>query len=199
MEYLLLLALILYLAPWMAAEGIEHPDANTILALTLGLGWTGIGWLVAARWVYRDWPRETPPPQLVLLGPDSPAPRTRSPAAALGRAALAAGTLFAVGALFLALPISSAEDASLRFAVIDRPDAQVRLGPGAGWPVVGPLPAGCRVRVLEYEGAWRRVWRLPDCVSGESGRNGWIRMEMLRAVPAPEDTDDAPPSRPRSG
>ena len=38
MEFLLVFLLILYLAPWVLAESIEHRRANTILALNLGLG-----------------------------------------------------------------------------------------------------------------------------------------------------------------
>ena len=50
MEFLLVFLLILYLAPWVLAESIEHRRANTILALNLGLGWTGLGWVIALVW-----------------------------------------------------------------------------------------------------------------------------------------------------
>ena len=43
MEYLFLVLFILYIAPWVLAESIEHRSANAILLLNLGLGWTGIG------------------------------------------------------------------------------------------------------------------------------------------------------------
>ena len=54
MEYALFLVILLYLLPWMLAEAIEHPRRAWILALTLGLGWTGLAWVLGLAWVWRD-------------------------------------------------------------------------------------------------------------------------------------------------
>lgn len=36
-----------YLMPWIAAVAREHPRHGAILAFTLLLGWTGLGWMAA--------------------------------------------------------------------------------------------------------------------------------------------------------
>jgi hypothetical protein len=39
--------LVIYLLPWIAAVAGQHPQDQGILAVTLLLGWTGVGWLAA--------------------------------------------------------------------------------------------------------------------------------------------------------
>ena len=41
---------VLYLAPAIVAYLRRHRSAHAILFLTVALGWTGLGWLVAAIW-----------------------------------------------------------------------------------------------------------------------------------------------------
>ena len=48
MEYVILVAFLIYLAPWMLAEGVGHPRAKGILWLNLVLGWTVVN-------MKRDW------------------------------------------------------------------------------------------------------------------------------------------------
>ncbi len=179
MEYLLLLFFLAYLAPWVLAEGIGHRHANLILALTLGLGWTGVGWAVAMGWVVRDWPHEPTPPKLVLLRPGmvlvDPA-RGRAKAFAMGLAALALLALIALAVLATAEPPTL----EWRSAEVVLDSASVRGGPGEAWPVVGALGVGCPVSVLAREGAWRHVWRLEGCGETRSARGGWVRVESLR-------------------
>jgi Superinfection immunity protein len=39
-----------YLFPWLIALWRAHPQSVPILLLTLFLGWTGLGWVVALIW-----------------------------------------------------------------------------------------------------------------------------------------------------
>ena len=186
MEYLFLLIFLLYLAPWVFAESIEHRSSTTILFLNLGLGWTGVGWLAAAGWVYRDWPREVAPPELVLVRPGEesrPSPARRALVPGLASLALVAG----VALIARSTPTEVAPEWAI--AEVDRATARVHLGAGTDWPEVGSLGSRCRVRVLEREGGWMRVWRLDGCDEVMSGRSGWVRMEALR--PAPDATRQA--------
>lgn len=182
MEYLLILLVIFYLSPWVLAESIEHRRANAILFLNLGLGWTGIGWLAAAGWVYRDWPRPAKRPALVVVRPDA-APRPDAWRRALPPSLASLALVAAVAT------ISSLDPAQGRsgweLAEVGHTTASVHLGAGSDWPAIGRLPARCRVRVLEREAGWLRIWRLDDCGDGMPGRAGWTRMEALRAVPGP--------------
>jgi hypothetical protein len=182
MEYLFLLLFLFYLAPWVLAESIEHRSANTILFLNLGLGWTGIGWLAAAGWVYRDWPRETPRPQLVLVQPGAIAQPPQWRRAVVPTLASLALVVCVAGIARLGQTDVAPE---WEIAEVDRATTRIHLGAGHEWPEVGRLGARCRLRVLEREAGWLRVWRLDGCEEGMAGRSGWVRMEALR--PAPED------------
>ncbi|GEM_PF-6839425 len=181
MEYLFLFFFVLYIAPWVAAESIEHRSANAILFLNLGFGWTGVGWLAAAGWVYRDWPRETSPPNLVVVqaGSTPQTPRWRR----------ASGPFFAalllVGAVAGTLALFTTDGApTWKFAKVGRVGASVHLGAGRDWPTVGRLDEACRLRVLDRDGSWLKVWRLDGCDAGMAGRSGWVPVDALR--PAPE-------------
>ena len=44
------LAFLLYIVPAVVAWDRQHPQVRWIWALTLVLGWTGIGWLLALIW-----------------------------------------------------------------------------------------------------------------------------------------------------
>lgn len=49
-----LIALVLYLLPWLIAAARSHRNALAIFFLNLLLGWTFLGWVVALVWsVYR--------------------------------------------------------------------------------------------------------------------------------------------------
>lgn len=178
MEFVAVSLFVVYLMPWILAEAIEHPRSGWILALTLGLGWTGIGWLAACLWLMRDWPRAPRRPKLALV--------TRDPIVAAGfdgswRGLAAVGLLASIGvAIWSSAPDSSRGPAGGP-AELDRPRVVVRMGPGERWPSVGELLAPCRVDLVERVGAWHRVWRLEDCAGSMQGRAGWVRMEMLRA------------------
>ena len=179
MEFLALALFIFYLAPWVLAESIEHRRANAILFLNLALGWTGIGWLAAAGWVYRDWPREVSPPNLVVVRPGpvvQPPNWRRAVVPALVSLVLVAGVATVAG-----LSPSTTEP-DWEIGEVDRANARVHMGAGSDWPEIGRLDARCRVRVLEREGGWLRVWRLEDCGEGMTGGAGWVRMEALRSA-----------------
>jgi ABC-type transport system involved in cytochrome c biogenesis permease component len=45
---------LLYIAPFLLALNRRHSRRWWILALTLGLGWTGIGYLVALAWALTE-------------------------------------------------------------------------------------------------------------------------------------------------
>lgn len=47
------LAFLFYIIPALIAWDRQHPDVRWIWALTLLLGWTGIGWLLALIWALR--------------------------------------------------------------------------------------------------------------------------------------------------
>jgi hypothetical protein len=49
---LVLLALSLYFLPAIVAHRRGHHNASAITVLTLFLGWTAIGWIVALVWAY---------------------------------------------------------------------------------------------------------------------------------------------------
>lgn len=44
------LVVALYLLPWLIAAGRDHHQRSAICLLTLLLGWTGLGWIVALIW-----------------------------------------------------------------------------------------------------------------------------------------------------
>jgi hypothetical protein len=45
--------LLLYIIPALVAWDRQHPNVRSIWALTILLGWTGIGWLLALVWAFR--------------------------------------------------------------------------------------------------------------------------------------------------
>ena len=47
------LGFLFYIIPALVAWDRQHPDVRWIWALTLLLGWTGIGWLLALIWALR--------------------------------------------------------------------------------------------------------------------------------------------------
>lgn len=54
-EALLIAAAIvfcLYMLPWLIALMRKHPSGGAIFFLTLLLGWTGIGWIIALIWSF---------------------------------------------------------------------------------------------------------------------------------------------------
>lgn len=183
MEYVFIAAFVLYLAPWMAAEAIEHRRATTIGFLTVGLGWTGVGWLAAATWVARDWPRERPPrPDLVLVASAAAASAIDAPAPPrLPRAAAVALLVLALcgAAHGLRVLANAPAEPEWTHARVAEARAVLRMGPGERWGALGGLTQSCPVRVLEREGAWRRVWRLEGCDAETRARTGWVRIESL--------------------
>ena len=48
------LGFLLYIVPALVAWQRQHPQVRWIWALTLGLGWTGIGWLLALIWALQS-------------------------------------------------------------------------------------------------------------------------------------------------
>jgi CHASE2 domain-containing sensor protein len=50
----LMIAAAAYLAPAIIAAVRKHPNTGAILAVTLLLGWTGIGWIVAFIWSWTN-------------------------------------------------------------------------------------------------------------------------------------------------
>ena len=51
-------AFLFYIIPALIAWDRQHPDVRWIWALTLLLGWTGIGWLLALIWALRTTGRQ---------------------------------------------------------------------------------------------------------------------------------------------
>ncbi len=188
MEYALFLVILLYLLPWMLAEAVEHPRRAWILALTLGLGWTGLVWVLGLAWVWRDWPRPSRRPVLRLVDPGVvPAPSPRSARwrrwrrrLVLGGGGLALATL--LGWLVLRpperMPVSGV-------AWLSRDGVAIRMGPDERWHRLGELGRPCRLGLLEREGRWRRVSRLGECAGSMRGRLGWVPVDALRRVVQP--------------
>jgi hypothetical protein len=48
------LAFLFYIIPGLVAWDRQHPQVRWIWALTLVLGWTGIGWLLALIWALQS-------------------------------------------------------------------------------------------------------------------------------------------------
>ncbi len=178
-EYVLFAAFLLYLLPWLIAEGLEHPRRGWVLALVLPLGWTGVGWLGALAWMIRDWPRAPRRPQLAVVHPgQNPGAVARWRRAA---AVVAGVLLLAAGAgWWLDGPASRAP--ARGEAELARSRVELRMGPSARWPSLGDVQAPCRFAVVERKGAWRRVWRTGECAGSMHARSGWVRMELLRPL-----------------
>lgn len=178
MEYVVFLALLLYLLPWLVAAGYEHRRESWILALVVGLGWTGVGWLAALVWAWSGRPR--PAPVLHVAGrppPIEPPSRWR-----LSLRGVAVGLAATCGVAFVAWQLSLPPDrvpisgtASLLAA-----NVPVHRGPGVGWPSVGSLESPCTLHLLESVGEWRRIWRTQGCAGSMSGNAGWLPASQLR-------------------
>lgn len=56
MELLLIfvLTLIVYFLPTIIANRRYHKNSSAIFVLNLLLGWTGLGWAIAAIWAYTN-------------------------------------------------------------------------------------------------------------------------------------------------
>ena len=63
------LAFLFYIIPALVAWGRQHPDVRWIWALTLLLGWTGIGWLLALIWALRTMGAQRGHPHARPTGP----------------------------------------------------------------------------------------------------------------------------------
>ncbi|MGH0038402.1 MAG: superinfection immunity protein [Myxococcota bacterium] len=183
MEYVIVGALLVYIAPFTVAAGRDHPRARSILALNLALGWTGIGWLAALAWA---WPERThrprlyavPPSELLRPGSETsarPWDRVRLAAAA---AALATAAVLAAPGAWPAAPWWPEPQRGAFAARVERLGAAgaplhrspVRLGGFAE-----ALPPGCEVWVVEHRGGWKRVWKTAECRARAPGRaEGWI-------------------------
>jgi hypothetical protein len=190
MEFVFLGLTILYLVPWMVAEGLEHPRRGWILALVVPTGWTGIGWLAALAWALAA-PTRPPPPRRRLhvvgrsLAPPSPSPLRRSlPWLLRGALVLCVCGGALAGLAWLSARPPQRMPASGTARLIHGA-AEVRDGPGEGWRTVGTLDAPCTVRLLETQGGWLRFWRLGECPGSMSGGSGWVRdASLVRLDPA---------------
>jgi hypothetical protein len=69
MPVLILISLVLYFAPTLAALGRSHRQALAIGLLNLFLGWTVVGWVAAIVWAV------TNPPAPVVIYQPGPAPQ----------------------------------------------------------------------------------------------------------------------------
>ncbi len=187
MEYVLFLAILFYLLPWMLAEAIEHRRRLPVLVLTLALGWLILPWIAALVWVLRDWPRAPRRPVLRVVDPSDP------PRPLLSRTSMGLRSLLWIGSpLILVLIVGWLALQPPRrlpasgLARLSRERVLLRMGPDLRWPGVGELEAPCRVGLLEREGAWRRVSRMDGCGGSMRGRLGWMRVEALILEPQPQ-------------
>lgn len=182
MEFVLAGLIVVYLMPWVIAEGLRHPRANAIMWLVLLGAWTAVGWVAALLWALRARPRRRPPPTLALVGRD-PLPPPGGPWPARLRAGLGALAGVAVAGSLVAL--DAGPPPRLPASGVVEPGhgrLVLRMGPHRAWPAVGEARAPCRLELLEREGAWRHVWRLDPCPGTMRGRSGWARIEDLREV-----------------
>lgn len=53
----LIILFLLYLLPAMIAAGRNHPNGFPIIIVTLFLGWTGLGWVIALAWSLSNIPK----------------------------------------------------------------------------------------------------------------------------------------------
>lgn len=74
MEFVLFTLFVGYLVPWFTAVAHDHHRHAAILAWTLLLGWTGIGWIAALAYALRSDPHPPRGPALRVVpgGPDGP-------------------------------------------------------------------------------------------------------------------------------
>jgi hypothetical protein len=77
MEALLLLFLliglvVLWLLPGIVASSREHPNAVPIWIITIFLGWTLIGWVIALAWSATAVPPKPPAPSVPAPSPTPP-------------------------------------------------------------------------------------------------------------------------------
>ena len=173
-------AVVAFLMPWILAEGIAHPRRSWILALVLGLGWTGVGWIGACAWVARDWPRAPRRPKLSLVDPAFGLTRPRF-VRRRWMAAIALGASALLGFVALAFsPTPETPAPEWNQAKLGVAEARVHMGPNLRWPAIGRLRAPCRLDVVDRKGGWRRVWRRDDCGGGLAARSGWVRRDHLR-------------------
>ncbi|MEE2665753.1 MAG: superinfection immunity protein [Myxococcota bacterium] len=63
-----------YLVPWIAAVAREHHRHGAVLAATLLLGWTGLGWLAALLYALTSDPQARRPLRLIAGGASGPTP-----------------------------------------------------------------------------------------------------------------------------
>lgn len=190
MEFVLIVLLVIYLVPAILADKIHHPQRGRILALNLGLGWTGVGWIAAALWVWRDWPRETRRPKLVVVPPDGALDLQGSTAPPLSRHLLqlgGGGALALIATLWWVGPGGSVDGPppGSFLAILDQPRDDVRAGPGERWSVLGEVKAPCRATLIEQRGAWQYIQQLEGCSSLRTQRTGWVRRQGWRRVIAP--------------
>ena len=52
MEYALFVGLLVWLAPWFVAVATGHRHHGLVLALSLLLGWSVVGWVFALWWAW---------------------------------------------------------------------------------------------------------------------------------------------------
>jgi len=185
-EFALFALLALYLAPALLAAGRNHPQQSGVLLFNVLLGWTLLGWLAALVWA-------APPlgsfarsrrPALYLVR-DPPTPGAPGAARARLRGSVAPPLFLPLVAGGLAVTVALASGDSLRRLPIESPfrtellraDATtLRARPGARSRAVGELHAPCRVKVLEENGRWQRIWKTARCGDRSSGSStGWIR------------------------
>jgi uncharacterized protein YraI len=105
-------------------------------------------------------------------------------------------SLLVLGAALLALV--GVQGAAHAAAVMS--PANVRTGPGTSWPVVGSIPAGTDVQVLNCNEGWRHSW----CQVRFGDQTGYVNASVLAAsgrsnvVVAPVVTTDAANLRTRA-
>ena len=91
--------IMIYLAPAAIAFGRNHRAAPAILALTLFLGWTGLGWIVALVWSLTGDVRGAPGAGVAVTVNASPVVNVALPEAAGAQAEMAVRLAMLEGAL----------------------------------------------------------------------------------------------------
>ncbi len=78
--------------------------------------------------------------------------------------------------------------------VVQRPEVNLRAGPGTATKIIGKLARGARVMEFARKGRWFRVKEM-----GRVGPEGWVHGAMIAPEPEPSPAVPAEPAPPSAG
>ena len=58
-------------------------------------------------------------------------------------------------------------------------DANIRGGPGMGYPIIGTLQEGAEVEILATQEGWHRIRRVDQTLPDEPSQIGWVWKDLL--------------------